>query len=852
MRTRTVLGVILIFLALTVRQPALAQGKPNAGDELSSGISISSTACDRSAPEQPIPDDGHWLQVCLLDPLAPEASAVTNVAVKYLIEHPDPDQLEVRLSREDVGISQIMWERGKALAGTKFGKAEELDVFRGTPSKGQWYLWIRDAVPGQSGQLKDVSLVVDYVPTGTLPMLLSGEPGRPTSLRIPPRTVPSKTPDRDKQKSESQGFAPLSLGGWQEVKQETFEGLFPNAGWTLSDANPNDGKEYLWDDDDFRHHNGRWAGWPANGGANGLDPATKPYPPNMASWMTYGPFSLSDAKTAESVFWLWRQIEVSYDYVFFGMSKDSITFNGYKWDGTANWEEKRLSLDSRYLGDSSVWVGWLFVSDNTVQYEGPWVDDILIRKYVPGQVTVQGTLSYSDRNGNSASGRFTKVYLYDQDPGGTDDLLATTTTDANGFFQFPARMNWDDDDSNSDPNNRRLDLYVVFEADYNDSVTSRRRVTNTGGQTYTWPTSVLNNISDGTNNVNVPIQNGSPALGAMWIFQDLRRVWETIYNNTNPHIDPGSVTAKWKEGINCYNLICSSFFWGGAGGPFVFIRQDDLISADMVVHETGHHLMYNATGYWTWWDMSCYEHYLFEPEDVNCAWTEGWGDFLALAVNNTDACFDWKIGPCGAGQQSFENIETPTWGDNRPQGDTVEGRVAGALYDLWDNTNEPAYDSATFGLAPIAKIVLQGPSEERFLDFWDGWKASGQNKYHAVRAIYQNTIDYDTAPRFDPPLPDRTVLQNFAWIHAIDLWGFSTDEESSDWELGWQIVYTSDWHCGVSIDAQGYIDIHPQPGWLGSCDVTVRVSDTLKTADDIFRVNVAPVRGRVYLPIVVK
>jgi hypothetical protein len=53
------------------------------------------------------------------------------------------------------------------------------------------------------------------------------------------------------------------------------------------------------------------------------------------------------------------------------------------------------------------------------------------------------------------------VYLYDQDPGGGDDLLDTTVTDANGFFQFSARTNWDEDDTDPDPNNRRLDLYVV-------------------------------------------------------------------------------------------------------------------------------------------------------------------------------------------------------------------------------------------------------------------------------------------------------------------------------------------------------------------------------------------------------
>jgi hypothetical protein len=41
-------------------------------------------------------------------------------------------------------------------------------------------------------------------------------------------------------------------------------------------------------------------------------------------------------------------------------------------------------------------------------------------------------------------------------------------------------------------------------------------------------------------------------------------------------------------------------------------------------------------------------------------------------------------------------------------------------------------------------------------------------------------------------------------------------------------------------------------GWLGSCDVPIRVSDSLKTADDTFWVNVVPVRARVFLPLVLK
>jgi len=272
------------------------------------------------------------------------------------------------------------------------------------------------------------------------------------------------------------------------------------------------------------------------------------------------------------------------------------------------------------------------------------------------------------------------------------------------------------------------------------------------------------------------------------------------------------------------------------------------------VHEAGHHYMYNKTGWWLWWDIRCYKHSLFSQEDVRCAWSEGWADFLPLVVNG-DPCYDFRTGPCtGISDYDYYDLEAHSRSDNSqlfPFGDIVEGRVAGALYDLFDSTNE-GFDSASFGFAPIANIVFQAPNEDRFSAFWNSWKASGWNRHHAVRAIYQNTIDYNTSPHFEPPLPDRIVLQGFGWENAIDLWAYSADDESYDWELDWQVVHVSDHRCGVTIDARDYVDIYPQAGWLGSCGVTIRVSDSLKTADDTFRVNVAPVRARVFLPITMR
>lgn len=243
---------------------------------------------------------------------------------------------------------------------------------------------------------------------------------------------------------------------------------------------------------------------------------------------------------------------------------------------------------------------------------------------------------------------------------------------------------------------------------------------------------------------------------------------------------------------------------------------------------------------------------MFDSKTTLCAWTEGWGNFLALTVNG-DPCYDFGLGPCsGVPNQNHFNLETATWGDNRPTGDTVEGRVAGALYDLWDTNNEIIYDSATFGYAPIWNIVRAAPHENRFLEFWNSWEASGNNRHHAVRAIYQNTIDYDDPPAIDLPNQPVIVLQNFTWMHALDLWEYSSDDESADAELGWQILNVTDARCGVSIDANRYVNLAPQQGWLGSCDVTISVSDSIKASMDTFRVNVVPVASRSFLPIILK
>lgn len=395
---------------------------------------------------------------------------------------------------------------------------------------------------------------------------------------------------------------------------------------------------------------------------------------------------------------------------------------------------------------------------------------------------------------------------------------------------------------------------MIAETLHADSVSAQRQVTYFGGQTYKWQSSTSANAPDGVVDLSWNMSSVSTTREAMWIFQDLRTAWDYIRNTTSPQIDPGSVTARWEQNSDSLGLCAGSCFFA-IGDPYIFIADNSAISVDTIVHEASHHYMYNATGWWLYWDISCYYHNIFSQEDGYCAWSEGWADFLPVArtAGSGDQCYDFGAGPCtGISGTDHYNLEIQGWGDGNPTGEGVEGRVAGALLDIFDTANDPSNDSATFGFDTITDIVLQGSGETTLNEFWNAWRASGLNQHQAVRAIYQNTIDYDNAPRFDLPLEDQIVLKNIPDVHAIDLWAYSADDESSDAELTYQITSVTDTRCGIGVIDAHWISINPQSGWLGFCDATVQVNDSLKTSSDSFRVTVVPVAGRIYLPIVGK
>ncbi len=437
-----------------------------------------------------------------------------------------------------------------------------------------------------------------------------------------------------------------------------------------------------------------------------------------------------------------------------------------------------------------------------------------------------------------------------------DDLLRTATTNADGDFVFSPVTNWDyDNDNDLGP----LDLYIVWNTGVNDgdpgNSTFTRTTVDFGDSVYEWNSNTYPNVLDGDREINGQIQDGDPWERAMWIFQTMRWGWERVFYETFD--DPGPSIARWEYAEECFQIIInicdSSFFYPHEPLNGIFINDSSASYPDVVLHELGHHYMYNATDIY-WFDLiddyDCLEHNIYTEETRECAYTEGWATFFALVADP----FQDQYVTFPSVQYDMENHNAP----NPPTGDTVEGWVASAMYDLWDS-NPDGYDQADFSFDDIWDVMktTDPNSFEGFFRYWNEWKTyyvydiSGAHSHYGVQAIYQNTIDYNTSPVIS--LPGYPILRTpdlFPLNNILDLHDSTADSESGDSLLIWQITFLDSFCSPTNIDGQ-YVDIeilYP-PAETRYCHVVIEVSDGIEATTGAFDVTIFVPTDFLYMPI---
>lgn len=420
----------------------------------------------------------------------------------------------------------------------------------------------------------------------------------------------------------------------------------------------------------------------------------------------------------------------------------------------------------------------------------------------PGTLTVSGTWSFYDRN-NSLTPQ--KVNLVELRRGDTGAILTTGWTDWSGNYTFPGVPN---------PGAAGVYCRCITLTNYGDG--NFMSVISLGGDDWNdayGATTSVHVFTDGAHSMgSTAILNGSTNERAWWIKDDMQKAYWVPPDMTGRHV------AEWSS------TSTVGTYWNG---NIHLTAGDADDTPDTVLHEMGHSVMYFIYGNYYPPTTNCNPHYLMGSSSVGCGWTEGWAQTWHMWTTNDPI----RSYPGGGSV----NLETATWGDGHDYGDTVEGRVAGAIWDICDPTDD-GYDTYDGSWDNIWDIMWN-VNCDTFEDFWTAWKARGYSKHGPVKSIYQCTIDYNTWPTFYG-LPNVSTNEDTFKGNAMDLWDYSSDPESSNSELVYEITGNTNPECGVSIDSGDYVDINPVANWYGTSTVTISCSDGIRTQTDSFVVTV--------------
>ena len=504
------------------------------------------------------------------------------------------------------------------------------------------------------------------------------------------------------------------------VFSEDFEGSFPSDNWAVGDSNPDSGEDY-WDDTSYRSYGGSWSGYCADIGDTG---ANHKYDNDMYAFMTKKyVIDAHDWDSATLSYYTWYEIESGYDYLRVIVTGDGGS-NWYeigdKFDGSSGgWGYHSVNIPAEYL-TSQFSIGFLFYSDSSYTYEGAYVDDIELEAEVPGELAITGgwwcwisenTFTGGVRADVEVPLVWGQVWIWDAN----NNFLGGGLTEPDGKFNITV----------TNPSATGFYVEIVPHS-------SACNVTNQSGDNhYSGYTTIFYPSPDDTiYDIGDWMVPDYPDYRSAW------RIYETIVNdyydrgawdflvNEGPGYTPPEVTVRFPADGTYYST----------GSHEIHVEFESHTRAlDVVQHEYGHfvmHMVYNL--YWPITHCPS-PHYINRFSHPNCAWTEGWANFLPLAVQN-EPNFEW-------GDGNDINLEEPTWGTpNWDDGDGVEGRVAGALHDIYDSTND-GYDTFTDGFLNIWDVVYH-QTDDNFAEFYTAWGSRGHNQVDAVYSIYQNTINY--------------------------------------------------------------------------------------------------------------
>ena len=375
----------------------------------------------------------------------------------------------------------------------------------------------------------------------------------------------------------------------------------------------------------------------------------------------------------------------------------------------------------------------------------------------PGQACAAGGWQYVDPADVTRPQKNYGVEVWDDDSG-DDDLLTSGLTGLDGNYELCFNAGDDDEGGQVDP-------YVV-----SVSENSLWRVQNQTlfGSPYRVSSSAVNDLAtETTHNFGTLQPQDSALIRGMHAFDSANDAWLWT-----PKTGPEDCWDKFDTTCRQVKITWTPTSTSGAfyqpSSMTIHLKADDPNSHHLTVHEIGHAVMadvyeddYPPTS-------NCSPHYVDKTSGPGCAWTEGFAEWYPAMVYN-DPFYRWPDG-------GSLNLETPTWGSSDwDEGDSVEGRIAGALIDMSDADNEGSWDRMSEGAPGNIWNTFASHVSDNMTQFMNHRVADGYDTSQATfkAVLFGNTIDYS----FRDPLtgtpasrPTPLVPHNFKFETSSTNW----------------------------------------------------------------------------------
>lgn len=332
-------------------------------------------------------------------------------------------------------------------------------------------------------------------------------------------------------------------------------------------------------------------------------------------------------------------------------------------------------------------------------------DMLVTEEKVPntGNMTISGNWKFHKDGSTTKNIRNAKVVVKYRDQFYIWREFGSTYTDVAGNWSITGLT----------PNANYWEVIIYTQSSY-------ANVKNPASSNNTWSTNMFYlSMIDGSHLI-LTVPNNTQVNSAFQVYDDVVTIRSLLYTYKNP----GNANNIIFDAVNEKSI-------DGKGNRFsagtVYLYRN-APTRSTVMHELAHNYMYNLYGNSIPPAPDCSPHYFNTATSDGCAWVEGWASFLPIIFS--DGVYKYSSG----GQQNLESYTGFATGNN---GENVEGRVVGSLWDLYDS-NIDGYDTRSYSFQSIYKAMWD-EKINTIGEYWSKWKGLGYD-INAKDSFKQNGI----------------------------------------------------------------------------------------------------------------